>query len=249
MLDSISGNVGFYYKNLANNEEPELAFNHEATFIAASIIKLPMAVALEQLIVEGEINHLSKLTICDSDKMPGAGGLSLIPGKFEISIRGLINNMIALSDNTAANKLLRLVSIRGFNDRFKQMGLEKTRVNRLLFDEEAHLRGLNNYFGLPEIMVLLQDLYNGEKYGKEASNAVMSILRLQKVNHKIPCRIPSSVAIAHKTGEDERTTHDVGIVFSKKPFLIGFASNDVDVYEMEDAIKNISLQLYLRNAN
>lgn len=245
-LSTIGGHAGFYYKNLVSGEA--LQYNADDLFLAASIIKLPMAVVMELMFARGSLDPMSVVTITDGEKVGGAGGLSLIPGDVHVNIRGLYNNMIALSDNTATNKLLRTVSLKSFEDGFNSIGLSKTRINRLLYDKEAQKKGINNYFVLSEIMVLLDDLYQGNKFGKDVSDAVLAILKQQQFNHKIPCRIPGKTEIAHKTGEDEGTTHDVGIVYAEKPFLIGFASNNVDVYEMEDAIKNISWHLYSRNS-
>jgi beta-lactamase class A len=96
-------------------------------------------------------------------------------------------------------------------------------------------------------MLLLEDLYHGNKFGKAVSDAVLSILKQQQINHKIPYRLAGKAVVAHKTGEDAGTTHDVGIVYAETPFLIGFASNKVDVNDMEDAIQDISRHLYSRN--
>ena len=40
-------------------------------------------------------------------------------------------------------------------------------------------------------------------------------------------------------------THDIGIVYSKNPFIIGFASNENNIQEFED-IKEKYLDLYMK---
>ena len=69
----------------------------------------------------------------------------------------------------------------------------------------------------------------------------------QQINHKIPGYLPDEAAVAHKTGEDDGITNDVGIVYSKHPFIICFAFNDADVPDAERAIREISLMLYNEN--
>ena len=49
------------------------------------------------------------------------------------------------------------------------------------------------------------------------------------------------VPVAHKTGEDDGITHDVGIIYAKEPMVCCFVGERVDVpgYErlMQDAAK------------
>ena len=63
-------------------------------------------------------------------------------------------------------------------------------------------------------------------------------------HHKIPYYIPEDVTILHKTGEADGITHDIGIVYSKNPFIIGFASNETNIQEFEDIIRKISRFIY-----
>ena len=70
-----------------------------------------------------------------------------------------------------------------------------------------------------------------------------SILLEQQINHKIPGYLRGEIAVAHKTGEDENITNDVGIVYADEPFTVAFAFNRTDVPEAERAIREISLAL------
>ena len=49
---------------------------------------------------------------------------------------------------------------------------------------------------------------------------MLSILKDQRLNGKIPFLLPHSVKIAHKTGEDDGITHDVGIVYARGSRLL-----------------------------
>ena len=74
----------------------------------------------------------------------------------------------------------------------------------------------------------------------------MPDVKLQQINHKIPGYLPEGTAVAHKTGEDDGITNDVGIVYGEKPFIICFASNFTHVPTAEIALREISLELYNR---
>ena len=47
---------------------------------------------------------------------------------------------------------------------------------------------------------------------------------IQQINHKLDGKLCGAVPIAHKTGEDDGITHDTGIVFAKKPFIVCFCN-------------------------
>ena len=72
------------------------------------------------------------------------------------------------------------------------------------------------------------------------------LLLEQQINHKIPGYLPEGTPVAHKTGEDDGITNDVGIVYGEKPFVICFASNRTNVPEAERALREISLALLQR---
>ena len=117
-------------------------------------------------------------------------------------------------------------------------------LNRLLFDREASSRGIENYITAREAGLLLKRLYDGEAVSGPASEDMLSILKDQRLNGKIPFLLPHSVKIAHKTGEDDGITHDVGIVYARQPFIVCFCGEHVSPPEFERAMQDITLMLY-----
>ena len=74
---------------------------------------------------------------------------------------------------------------------------------------------------------------------------MMEILGDQRLNGKLPFFLHSmDVELAHKTGEDDGTTHDVGVIFAKQPFVVCMLSNDVDVPAFERVMQDAALELY-----
>ena len=52
---------------------------------------------------------------------------------------------------------------------------------------------------------------------------MLSILRNQRLNGKMPFYLHSrGVPVAHKTGEDDGITHDVGIIYQDDPVIFCF---------------------------
>ena len=240
-MENIPGHLGFYYKNLVSGLE--YGVREEETFLAASVIKLPLFLHVLQRAAEGSLDLTQKLTVEDWEKMPSCGGLNQFTGPVEADIRTLCRLMIVLSDNTATNKLFRLCGLENCNAAFRKMGLERCVVRRLLFDSEAAFRGLENTICPREIGMLLEKLYHGTFVNEAVCGEAVETLLKQQVDHKLDGKLCGTVPIAHKTGEDTRLSNDVGIVYAGQPFVICFAGHDTDVYRWEDLMRRAAYDL------
>jgi beta-lactamase class A len=87
-------------------------------------------------------------------------------------------------------------------------------------------------------------MYQGNLISKKADQEMLDILKEQRLNGKIPFYFTNDIKIAHKTGEDQGITHDVGIVFGKVPFILCFLGNQVDVPFFERVMQETTLELY-----
>ena len=68
------------------------------------------------------------------------------------------------------------------------------------------------------------------------------ILLNQRLNGKLPFYLHGAgVKCAHKTGEDDGITHDVGIIFADQPVIFSFLSENTDVPEAELALQKLAL--------
>ena len=240
-LKAVPGNVGFYYKDFTSGET--LGYNENEQFEAASVIKLPVYMVIMKLAHEGKLSLSEKLTCHHADKMPPCGALYFFTDEPVVDIETLCGLMITISDNTATNMLISRLGIDFLNEEFKKIGLEKTHIERLLFDSEASAQGKCNYIVPAEMGMLLEQVYRRTFVSKEVSEAIEKLLLEQQINHKIPGYLRDEVAVAHKTGEDDNLTNDVGIVYAKKPFVVSFASYNTDVPTAEIAIREISRDL------
>lgn len=240
-IRTIPGHLGFYYKNLVTGYE--FGIREEEAYLAASVIKLPLYLHILRQWEEGTWAPEDLLTITEEDKMPSCGALRLFSGSLTVDLRTLCRLMIDLSDNTATNKLIRLCTIPGANEAFRQMGLKQTVLRRLLFDAGASAAGLQNTVSPREMGMLLEQLYRGTFVNGQVSREAMDTLLNQQIKHKLGGKL-FGVPIAHKTGEDGCLSNDVGIVFGKEPFVICFTGHDTDVYRWEDLMRRAAFDLY-----
>ena len=234
-MAGIRGHLGVYYKNLATGLE--FGVRENEAFGAASVMKLPLYMHVLSRAARGEISMDDQLTVTAADKVPICGALTLFTGDVTVDVRTLCRLMISLSDNTATNRLIDFCTLEGAQAGFEALGMKVTRLERKLFDREASRRGLRNVIGLREMGMLLEQLYRGTFISPQVSREAMDTLLLQQVDHKLNGRICGEVPIAHKTGEDDKLSNDVGIVLAGQPFVICFAGEDTDVYAWEDVMR------------
>lgn len=231
----IPGHTGFYYKNLTTGFE--YGVREDDAFLAASVIKLPLYLHVLKRAEQGSLSMEQKITIKETDKVPICGALTLFTEDVCVDVRTLCRLMISISDNTATNVLIRLCGIEETNQAFRAMGLKQTMLRRCLFNREASAAGIQNTIAPAEMGMLLEQLYHKDFAGEQVCHEALTTLGLQQVDHKLNGKICGQVDIAHKTGEDDQLSNDVGIVFAKQPFVICFAGHDTDVYRWEDLMR------------
>lgn len=227
LLQGIPGKLSVYYKNLVTGES--FGVNGREPMMAASVIKIPIMVELFRQLRTGEHKKNELYVLKESDKRPSCGCLNRMHAGLNLTIEDLCNLMIILSDNSATNILIELLGgMNRINADIREMGYETIRVNRLLFDAEASARGIQNYVSAEEIGDMLEKMYRGELIDQDASRDMLEILKEQRLNNKLPFCFTEKVVIAHKTGEDEGITHDVGIIYGEQPFVLCCMGNETD---------------------
>lgn len=240
-LSSQRGKVGFYYKNLITGET--FGYQEDIPLEAASVIKIPVLTEAFCRLQEGSLNKNDMFTVKEEDKLPSCGALTYMHGGLTVTFEDLYTLMIILSDNTAANLLIKQLGMENINSTLQKLGLRNTRINRLLFDSKQSALGIQNYISAYEIGTLLEKMYFGELISPESSLEMLRILKNQRLNGKIPFFIHGKIEVAHKTGEDDGITHDVGIVYASQPFVVCFCGNDVEVPVFERLMQDITVSL------
>ena len=243
-LDALGGGTGVYVKNLETGET--FARGADAPVTAASVIKIPVMIEAFRAAAAGEIDLAQKHALRDAERMPSCGTLKAMHEGIETTLLDLVKLMIIVSDNTATNILIDRLGMYGVNRTLRSLGCTVTVLRRKLFDSEASRRGVVNTISAGETGMLLEKLWRGEIVSPEASRAMMDILLDQRLNGKLPFFLHGAgIRIAHKTGEDDGVSHDVGVILAKAPLVCCFVGERVDVprYErlMQDAARALCL--------
>ncbi len=242
-LKGIPGKLAVYCKNLVTGEI--LDYNSDIPMMAASVIKIPVLIETFRQIQAGMLKKDQLYVLEEGDKLPSCGCLNRMHAGLNLTVQDLYNLMIILSDNTATNILIRLLGgTEEINGSLAKMGYQTCRVNRLLFDSEAADKGIENYVSGREIGDMLEKMYRGKMIDRKSSEEMLEIMKSQRLKNKIPFYFQGCVPIAHKTGEDDGITHDVGIIFGSQPFILCCMSNETDCTRFNRFIQKLAWSLY-----
>lgn len=242
LLRDIPGRTSFYYKNLVTGRT--IAIREDLSMMAASVIKIPILVEAFRQIRTGEHAKEERYVLQEGDKRPSCGCLNRMHAELELTFEDLCNLMIVLSDNSATNILIGLLGgMDRINRDLREMGYKALQVNRLLFDREASARGIQNYVSAAEIADMLEKMYLGQMVDEEASADMLDILKAQRLTGKFPFRLRDGMEIAHKTGEDEGITHDVGILYATQPFVLCCLGNGTDCPAFDRFMQDMAWEL------
>lgn len=245
-LEAVAGNASFFYKSLEGQPETA-AFNEDFAHVAASIIKVPIMVECFRRFDQGSAKKTDTLTLRDEYRVPPCGVLTFMHQGLEVTLMDLIWLMITISDNVATNMLIDYLGIDAIEDTIRACGLRQTTLGRKLFDRSPGAKGKSNYISAADCGLLLEKMYLGQLISPQASKEMLDVLKGQQLNNKIPFLLPLDYTVAHKTGEDGSITHDVGIVYAKRPFIVCFCGSRVDAPAFNRLMAEVTLELTSRN--
>ena len=237
-LKETAGSYGLIVKNLKTHEY--YSQNAQRTFLSGSLYKLwVMGTVYQQIkdeklrqtdILTQEISVLNEKFYLDPETAERTEGTIIF------SVKDALEQMITISDNYSALLLTEKVKLSNVASFLLANNLTQSKVGT-----EGGAPEVTPY----DIAVFLEKLYQGEVVDKENSKEMLSLLKKQQVNHKIPKFLPKEIVVAHKTGELEKFSHDAGIIFTPKgDYLIVILSETDAPHAAEEIIAKISLVVY-----
>lgn len=180
---------------------------HDA-FPAASMIKLPVYVALLEAIDRGTVKPDQMLEIRQDLVTGGSGWLQWRPVGSKISVRDTAELMIIISDNTATNMIIDLLGGKeACNREFQNWGLERTHIANWLGDFEG-----TNTTSPYDLVYLLARVDRGELISPDSKKWMYQVMGRTKIRTLLPPGLGPGAKIAHKTGDIGCMVGDVGIV-------------------------------------
>jgi beta-lactamase class A len=222
---NFKGKVFVYAKNLDTGAT--YSFNGDEKVRTASTIKTAIMVEAFARVSEGKARWSDELILTNAKKVSGSGILQELSDGLKLTFRDGVNLMMILSDNTATNLVLEVLTADAVNARMEALGLKNTRALRKVGgggESAAGKEADNKKYGLgvttPHDMVsLLEKLERGEVISKEASKEMLDLMKREQGRNGIG-RTLNGVAMATKSGALDALRSNVGILYSKRGRII-----------------------------
>lgn len=240
--EKIKGIAGIYFKNLTTGDSASV--NAELEFHPASIVKLPIFMAIARMVSEGRASFDEKIKITYDCRVPSCGAFNAFTDEPVVDVATLCNLMITISDNTAANVLMDHYGIPVLNKEFQAMGLKGTHLERKYYDDPMQEKGYNNKAVPAEIGMLLEQLYRGEFVSCETSEMILGVLLEQQCRSKLPAYIEDYCEIGNKSGEARGIAGDVAVVLGDHPFVLCVITNETCVPETDEWMRHLGRDIF-----
>lgn len=172
------------------------------------------------------------------------------------SLDGLLQPMITVSDNEAANQLVNYLGggdsgagMAAVNSFCLEHGYNGTSMGRLLLAPKDHG---DNFTTVEDCGHFLREIYEvcaGTKTDSTLAHcdSMFNLLKQQTRRNKIPAQMPAGVMVANKTGELGDVENDAGIIYDtgKTDCVIVFMSENLSAAgQAQGTISSSSLGIY-----
>ena len=128
-VSQFKGKVSLYAKNLDTGETYELGGDERVS--TASTIKIAIMVEAFARVSEGKAKWTDELILTKEKKVGGSGILEEFADGLQLTFRDAVRLMMIMSDNTATNLVIDVLSADAVNARMESLGL-KSRLNSLV---------------------------------------------------------------------------------------------------------------------
>ncbi len=232
---------GMFFMDLETGNYAEV--NGDKVYPTASIIKLPILIALFQEVDAGNIRLNETLTMTRDVIVGGSGEIQDLPPGSKFSLLDTATKMIVTSDNTATNMIIkRMGGIQVLNTRFRSWGLQKTVMRKMLPD----LKGTNTTTA-EELVRLLAMLDKQQLLSARSQGQAIDILQRVRNRTLLPVGLGRGATIVHKTGDIGFILGDAGIIQmpSGKRYLAAvLVESAYDDPSARDFIQDVSRIVY-----
>lgn len=214
------------------------SLNPDRIYNSASLYKLWVMAAVYQAINDKKLNrndilsesveNLNKSFNIASDEA------ELQSGTIKMTVGDALDKAVTLSDNYSALLLTKKLGISTIN-------------SFLIAHQLTHSKtSLPPVTTASDIALFYRKLYNHQLINYGSSEEMISLLKKQAINDRIPKYLPPEITIAHKTGELNTIKHDAGIVFTPKgDYILVMLSDTEDPKTAAEKMAQLSQEIFI----
>ncbi len=217
-VTQFKGKVSLYAKNLDTGSVYELGGDDRVP--TASTIKIAIMVEAFARVAEGKAKWTDELVLTKEKKVGGSGILAEFADGLRLTFRDGVTLMMIMSDNTATNLVIDVLTTDAINARMESLGFKETRLMRRVFGGGESVEGKkdeNKRFGLGrttprEMVALLEKLERGEVISPAASKEMLELMKREQGTNGLwreEWRLPR----ATKSGALDALRSNLGIIY------------------------------------
>ena len=221
IVASFKGKVSLFAKNLDTGET--YALNPDERVRTASTIKIAVMIEVFARVAEGKAKWTDEVVLTKEKKVSGSGILNELSDGLKLTLRDAVNLMMILSDNTATNLVLDVLTTDAVNARMESLGFKQIKIMRKVGsggesaagkDPELKKYGLG--MATPREMVLVMEkLERGEIISPAVSKEMIDLMKREQGRNAIG-RSLWNVPMASKYGALDRLRSAVAILYTPK---------------------------------
>lgn len=238
VLSDTSGDYGISIKNLKTGEHYTREGHKQ--FDTASLYKLWVMATVYDQVNKGKLKESDVLsqdaTVLNNKFNIATESAELTEGTITYTVSDATEAMITRSDNYAALLLSEKVRLATVTSFLKENDFAESSIGTTGGSPRSTPHDISLFF---------EKLYKGELIDPMYSQKMLTLLKAQQINHKIPKYLPDTVVIAHKTGELDEFSHDAGIVYTAEgDYVIVLLSNSDNPRAAEEVLARTSESIY-----
>jgi beta-lactamase class A len=249
-VTQFKGKVSLFAKNLDTGMVYELGGGDRVQ--TASTIKIAIMVEAFARVGEGKAKWTDELVLTKEKKVGGSGILPDFADGLRLTLRDGVTLMMTLSDNTATNLVIDVLTTDAVNARMESLGLKETRLMRRVFGGGESVEGKkeeNKRFGLGrstphEMVMLLEKLERGEVVSPAASKEMLELMKREQGTNGI-WREQWRLSKATKSGALDALRTNLGILYHPRG-RIALAITCSEIPEVNWTVDNPALLLMSR---
>src|SRR5215207_9551048 len=246
LVASFKGKVSLFAKNLDTGET--YALNPDERVRTASTIKIAVMIEAFARVAEGKAKWTDEVVLTKEKKVSGSGILFELSDGLRLTFRDAVNLMMMLSDNTATNLVLDVLTTDAVNARMESLGFKQIKIMRKVGSGGESLAGKdpqNKKFGLGvatprEMVLVMEKLERGEIVSPAASTEMIELMKREQGRNAIG-RSLWNVPMASKYGALDRLRNAVGILYTKK----GRIAMSISCDDMPEVMWSVDNPAYL----
>lgn len=225
---NLSGIYSFYVVRLSSGFS--YGDNEDEQMQAASLIKLPVFVALYQEAEAGNIDLDASYKLKESDKTGGSGSLVGRAAGSMFTYRELAEYMGKQSDNTAYTIFVNLLGEDKIQKVIDEIGMTQTSIN-------------DNQTSSKDVATLLKKLWTGKLVSLDSRDEILATLTDTIYEDHLKKGIPNE-EVAHKYGREVHVVNDAGIVLNSNPFVIVIMTSGIIEKEADSVFPELAKLIY-----